>query len=76
MSDRESVDHLLLHSKVARALWHAIFSQFGLHWVMPCRVEDLYASWWTGGRSQSVVVWKMIPLSYVVLMEQKKCKIF
>jgi hypothetical protein len=29
---------------------------------MPGRVKDLYASWWIGGRSQSVVVWKMIPL--------------
>jgi hypothetical protein len=29
---------------------------------MPHRVKDLYASWWTGGRSRSVVVWKMISL--------------
>jgi hypothetical protein len=58
----ELVDHLLLHCEVANALWHSIRSRFGLHWVMPGRVKDLYASWWTGGRSQSVVVWKMIPL--------------
>jgi hypothetical protein len=38
-----------------------IFSRFGLHWVMPGRVKDLYASW-TGGQSWSAVVWKMIPL--------------
>jgi hypothetical protein len=29
---------------------------------MPCRVEYLNACWWTGGRSQSAVVWKMIHL--------------
>jgi hypothetical protein len=57
----ESVDHLLLHCEVASALWTTIFSRFGLSWVMPLRVIDLFASWWTGGRSQSAVVWKMVP---------------
>jgi hypothetical protein len=47
----ESVDHLLLHCEVASALRHSIFSRFGLHWVMPGRVKDLYASWWMGGQS-------------------------
>ena len=41
----ESVDHLLLHCKMVSALWHSIFRWFGLHWVMPGRVKDLYASW-------------------------------
>jgi hypothetical protein len=27
----ELVDHLLLHYEVASALWHSIFSRFGLH---------------------------------------------
>jgi hypothetical protein len=57
----ESVDHLLLHCEVARALWIAIFSRFSLSWVMPLRVVDLFACWWTGGRSRSAVVWKMVP---------------
>jgi hypothetical protein len=56
----ESVDHLLLHCEVARALWNAIFSRFSLSWVMPLRVVDLFACWWTGGRSRSAVVWKMV----------------
>jgi hypothetical protein len=60
--NRESIDHLLLHCKVASALWHSIFSRFWLHWVMLGRVKDLYASWWTEGRSRSAVVWKMISL--------------
>ena len=64
----KSIDHLL-HCEVASAIWHSIFSRFGLHWVMPDRVKDLYASWWMGGHSRSAVVWKMIHLSYVVYME-------
>jgi hypothetical protein len=58
--NRESVDHLLLHCEVARALWNAIFGRFSLSWVIPLQVVDLFACWWMGGRSQSVVVWKMV----------------
>jgi hypothetical protein len=60
--DGESVDHLLLHCRLANALWNVIFSQFGLCWVMLGLVRELFACWWTGGRSRSVVVWKMVPL--------------
>jgi hypothetical protein len=56
----ESVNHLLLHCEVARAPWNAIFSRFSLFWVMPLRVVDLFACWWTGGHSRSAVVWKMV----------------
>jgi hypothetical protein len=56
----EIVDHLL-HYEVARALWNAIFSRFSLSWVIPLRMVDLFACWWTGGRSRSAVVWKMVP---------------
>jgi hypothetical protein len=57
----EYVDHLLLHCEVARVLWNAIFSRFSLSWAMPLRVVDLFTCWWTGGRTRSVVVWKMVP---------------
>jgi len=56
----ESVDHLLLHCEVACVLWNAIFSCFSLSWVMPRRVVDFFACWWTGGCSRSAVVWKMV----------------
>jgi hypothetical protein len=55
------VDHLLLYCEVARALWNAIFSRFSLSWVMPLWVVDLFACWWTGDRSRSSVMWKMVP---------------
>ena len=40
----ETVYHLLLHCKIASALWYSIFSLFGLAWVMPRRVRDLFIS--------------------------------
>ena len=42
--EEESVDHLLLHCVAASALWNAFFTRFGLSWVMPCSVKELYAS--------------------------------
>jgi hypothetical protein len=55
-SDGESVDHLLLHCGVVRALWNAFFTWFGLCWVMLCSIKELLASWWLSGRSRSAVV--------------------
>jgi hypothetical protein len=49
------VDHLLLHCEVVCAMWNVFFSQFGLSWVMPRRVVDLYACWWTIDNT-----WKML----------------
>jgi hypothetical protein len=60
--DGESVDHLLLHCEVARALWCNILSQLGLSWVMPSSVLDLCACWCSFGRTRSAVVWKMVPI--------------
>jgi hypothetical protein len=37
----ESIDHLLLHCDVARALWSVLFSLFDVTWVMNGRVIDL-----------------------------------
>jgi hypothetical protein len=59
--DGEFVDHLLLHCDVASTLWSVLFSCFGMSWVMPRRVIDLFACWWYAGRPRSVVVWKMVP---------------
>ena len=40
-SNGELVDHLLLHSDVAHALWGDVFQIFGIHWVMPGSVVNL-----------------------------------
>jgi hypothetical protein len=44
----ETIDHLLLHCEnIACSLWYAIFSWFGLLWVMPNSVVGLFACWWS-----------------------------
>jgi hypothetical protein len=60
--DGESVDHLLLHCDVASTQWNLVFSRFGMSWVMPSRVIDLFACWWKAGRPRSAAVWKMVPI--------------
>ena len=42
--EEESVDHLLRHCGATSVLWNAFFTWFGLSWVMPCSVKELYAS--------------------------------
>jgi len=58
----ESVDHFLLHCDVASALWSTLFTRFGISWVMPRRVIDMFACWWMFGRPMSVAIWKMVPI--------------
>jgi hypothetical protein len=60
--DEEFIDHLLIHCECAQFLWNAFFSRFGLAWAMPRGVVNLLQCWWSGGRSQSAVVWKMVSL--------------
>jgi hypothetical protein len=69
--DGESVDHLLLHCDVTSALWSILFSHFGMSWVMPKRVIDLFVYWWSTGRPRSAMVWKMVPtcLFWTILRE-------
>jgi hypothetical protein len=52
----ESVDHIFLYCDVASALWNALFSRFGMSWLMPRRVIDLFACWWTSERPMSAAV--------------------
>ena len=41
----ESVDHLLLHCVYAKELWDLVLAMFGMCWVMPCSVRELFATW-------------------------------
>ena len=54
-----------------------LFSRFGLSWVMPNSMVDLFACWWTGCRSWSAIVWKMIPLCLMwCLWREKNARYF
>jgi hypothetical protein len=59
----ESIDHILLHCDVARALWSVLFSIFDVRWVMNGRVIDFLACW-KGQRGNKLVmeVSRMAPL--------------
>ena len=58
----ESVDHLFLHRSVAMDLWSLVFGMFGVRWVMPQTVLDLFCSWLGNkGRHNSILIWKIIP---------------
>jgi hypothetical protein len=58
----EIVNHLLLHCQLASALWNLPSIFFGLAWVMPSKVIDLFACWRGQlGSPQSEAIWKMIP---------------
>ena len=37
-----TVDHHLLHCDVASTIWSSLFNRFGMSWVMPRCVVDLY----------------------------------
>jgi hypothetical protein len=57
----KSVDYLL-YCDVASALWSALFTRFGLSWVMSRSVIELFAYWWTSRRPRSAVIWKTVPI--------------
>uniref|UniRef100_A0A2N9ERP2 Reverse transcriptase zinc-binding domain-containing protein n=1 Tax=Fagus sylvatica TaxID=28930 RepID=A0A2N9ERP2_FAGSY len=41
----ESSDHIFLHCSLAKHLWDAVLSLFGMHWVMPRTVSELLGCW-------------------------------
>ena len=58
----ELVDHLLLHCPIAYKLWSLVFCLFGLHWVMPLKVFELFESWQGKFRQNcDIVFWKLVP---------------
>jgi hypothetical protein len=58
----ESVDCLLLHCNAASSLWNTLFTLFGMSWVMPRRVIDLFTCLWNFGRPKSAAIWKIVPI--------------
>jgi hypothetical protein len=42
-----------------------------MSWVMLGWLVDLFAIWWTGGRTPSVVVWEMVPSCHLWCLWRK-----
>ena len=69
----ESVDHLFLHCSVALELWYLVFGLFGVHWVMPQTVMDMFCSWLGNRRRHSsILIWKMIPHCLVWCLRRER----
>ena len=58
----ELVNHLLLHCPIAYELWSVVWTLFGLLWVMPYGIFDLFLSWqgFFGGH-WSIDFWRAVP---------------
>jgi hypothetical protein len=47
---------------MATDMWSMVFGMFGVQWVMPRTVMDLFSCWMGRlGQHDSVLVWKMVP---------------
>ena len=57
----ESVNHLLLYCPIAFELWSMVWSLFGVIWVTPQSVTDLFASWQGPfGRQRNIDLWRAV----------------
>ena len=57
----ELVDHLLLHCLIACELWSLVFCLFGIHWVMPQKVIELFESWQGKfRRHRNIELWRIV----------------
>ena len=58
----EALDHLLLHCPIAFELWSLVFCLFGLHWVMPHKVIQLFESrQGKFGQHRNIDFWRLMP---------------
>ncbi|RVX00840.1 putative ribonuclease H protein [Vitis vinifera] len=63
LAEAETVDHLLLHCVMTRALWNLLFSLFGVEWVLSGTVKETLLGW--HGTFMGKIrkkAWQMAPL--------------
>ena len=70
--NEETVDHLLLHCKFARALWSEIFLVFVVQWVMLNTIVSLLFARrnWLGTFSSNI--WNMVPACLTWLIWEER----
>ncbi|RVW50377.1 hypothetical protein CK203_086397 [Vitis vinifera] len=63
LAEAETVDHLLLHCVMTRALWNLLFSLFGVEWVLFGTVKETLLGWHGAfvGKIRKKA-WQMTPL--------------
>nr|XP_016457810.1 PREDICTED: uncharacterized protein LOC107781590 [Nicotiana tabacum] len=64
LDNSESINHLLLHCRVAADLWHMFLSTIGISWTTPQGIKEAVESWsqWKVERTIKKI-WQMIPAS-------------
>lgn len=64
LSELETVDHLLLHCQPVWQLWSKIMYWWGVKWVSPKSVVDLFFWWkdWTMNK-QKRLIWEAFPMA-------------
>ena len=60
--DGETINHLLIHCEMAGGLWSFVFRKFGILWVLPGCVRDLFFGWYNGLGKIHSKIWNMVPL--------------
>jgi hypothetical protein len=76
-SDRETINHLLIHCDLAFGLWSFVFWKFGILWVLPGCVLDLFFGWYNGLGKLHSKVWNMVPPCLLwTLWRERNSRIF
>ena len=58
----ELVNHLLLHCPITYELWSMVWALFGLQWVMPHGVSNLFLRWQGSFSGHwSIDLWRVVP---------------
>lgn len=67
-SNRESVDHLLIHCDITFALWGVLFQMLGIWWVLPGNVVSFLFSQRNWFGKYGLDIWNMVPASLMWLV--------
>jgi hypothetical protein len=75
--DGETINHLLIHCDLAFGLWSFVFQIFGIFWVLPGGVLDLFFGWYNGLGKFHSKVWNMVPPCILwTLWRERNSRIF
>ena len=72
------VDDILIHCDKTRAVWHLLFSLFGMSWVLPSLVRETLTRWHRSvvGRKRRKV-WRVAPLClFWTIWKERNSKVF